>query len=136
MKCMCAKTRRTARRLTRFYEERLRAVNLTAAQFELLSELAGGPGRSQVELAADLGLDQTTLSRNLKTLIANGWVIAASSVEDRRRAVYSLTAAGRATWQVAMPHWQAAHDHLRKAMGGEWQATFALLERLSAALSA
>ncbi len=136
MKCLCAKTRRTARMMSKFYEDRLRPAGLTVAQFELLSELAGRPDRPQTGLAADLGLDQTTLSRNLKAMIGYGWLAAETSAKDKRQARYSLTPAGRETLQQALPRWQQAHNHVQEHLGKDWDEAWVLLDRLAVAVSA
>ncbi|WP_263383261.1 MarR family winged helix-turn-helix transcriptional regulator [Granulicella arctica] len=105
------------------------------AQFELLSELSGRPDRPQGELAEELGLDQTTLSRNLKTMVEHGWIAGSPSVLDRRKALYSLTAEGREMLRLALPHWQEAHDHVQKQMGADWPVVWAMLDRVAVAVS-
>jgi DNA-binding MarR family transcriptional regulator len=136
MKCLCARTRRAARSLTRLYEEHLRAVELTPPQFGLLSVLAERAGLAQTELVEALDLDQTTLSRNLKLLIANKWVKRGRSAEDRRQAVYSITAAGLEVRRAALPHWQRAQAQMRRTLGAEFDAALALLERVAMAAAA
>jgi len=133
MKCLCARTRRAARALTRLYEEHLRAAELTPPQFGLLSVLAERAGLAQIELAEALDLDQTTLSRNLKLLIAKKWVRRGRSAEDRRQVAYSITATGLEVRRAALPHWQRAQEQMRRTLGVEFDAALALLERVAKA---
>ena len=138
MHCLCANTRRAARSLTRFYEEQLRPSGLTPAQFEVLSTLAelsrlDRSGIPQTALAETLGLDQTTLSRNLKSLIGNGWVKRLSSTSDRRQTLYSITSAGFRAHHVALPHWERAQARMQRALGPKFETALALAKDVSAA---
>jgi DNA-binding MarR family transcriptional regulator len=136
MTCICASARRTVRLLSRYYEDRLRPAGVTPAQFELLSELASNPDRPQAALAEDLGLDQTTLSRNLKAMIGCEWVASSAPRKDRRQALYLLTAKGREALRLATPYWQEAHLHVKKHLGDDWQSASSMLDKLASAVSA
>ncbi len=131
MRCYCASARLAARRLTRLYEAELRHAGMNPPQFELMSWLQGRPRVSQTELAEMMDVDQTTLSRNLKLLIGQGWVISDVANNDRRRVEYRLSAEGQRALQRAMPHWQAATDRMRRALGVDAESIGAVLERLT-----
>jgi DNA-binding MarR family transcriptional regulator len=133
VKCFCATTRRAARLLSRYYEDCLRPAGLTPAQFELMETLGRRPELSQVALAEALCLDQTTLSRNLKILIAREWVSTSLSPTDKRQARYGVTAAGKEVWRLAVPHWRAAQEHVERSLGSDWPA---VMERLELTTSA
>jgi DNA-binding MarR family transcriptional regulator len=134
--CLCANLRRSARLLNRYYEKELQPAGLTPAQFELLANLSARPGASHAELAAALGLDQTTLSRNIKILIERNWISRASEAKDLRRAAYTLSENGSEALREAMPHWQRANSHMQEALGADWQAVWSNLERLRSATPA
>ena len=129
MKCLCAITRRAARTLTHYYEEKLRPVGMTPAQFELLYNLFHQPGLAQSALAKAVGADQTTLSRNLKALAEKGWIAAA---KEGRTASYELTVTGKAAWKRALPRWQRAQSEMQAALGPDWERVFETLENLAA----
>jgi DNA-binding MarR family transcriptional regulator len=131
MRCYCASARLAARRLTRFYEAKLRQAGMNPAQFELMSWLRGRSRVSQSELAEMMDVDQTTLSRNLKLLVGQGWVLSDVAKRDRRRVEYRLSPEGRRALQKAMPHWQSATDSMRRAMGVDAENIGAVLERLA-----
>jgi DNA-binding MarR family transcriptional regulator len=133
MRCYCANVRRVARRLTRFYEAELRETGMNPAQFELMANLRGRPRSSQSELAAVLDVDQTTLSRNLKLLIGQGWVSVAASAKDGRRGEYQLTDEGRKTLGRAMPCWERAMRKMKEGLGTEAESVWIALDGLSAA---
>ena len=136
MNCLCLNTRHAARTLTRMYEEHLRPCNLTSPQFGLLSVLTERPGLSQQQLTEMLDLDQTTLSRNLRLLIANKWIKGKRSKEDRRLTCYSVTPAGIEVRKTAAPHWNRAQQHMREALGTDWETAFSVLRRLSSVAAA
>ena len=58
-------------------------------------------------LAGFLGLERTTLSRNLRPLLARGW-LSVEEDEDRRVRIVKITAVGRAAARAALPHWRKA----------------------------
>ena len=130
MKCLCATTRRAARVLTKFYEQSLSRANITPAQFELLGTILGHPEWKQMELAEDLGLDQTTLSRNLNLLIKRKWIRRVLSSKDRRQTAYEVSQQGRVAFQQALPHWKHAQTVMKEQLGGDWQTFFTAVDRL------
>jgi len=107
-------SRLAARRITNFLEERMRAADLSLAQFGLMAQIAAAPDDTLGALALRTGLDQSTLSRNLRGLEAAGLVeIAVAENDQRRRAVW-LTERGARRLQAAIPVWREAHAALAK----------------------
>jgi DNA-binding MarR family transcriptional regulator len=83
-------------------------------------------GFDKGDLRADLlGVERTTLTRNLRPLEAKGWVVGASDRADQRVRRVELTAKGRAAAAKALPAW-------RRAQAG----VGALMERYGVRLSA
>ncbi len=134
MNCLCANTRYAARQLTKIYEEKLKPADLTPAQFELLSMVHYRPHLSQSDLAAALGLDQTTLSRNIRLAVKHSWIKRTESSADARQAGYTLSPKGLAIWEKAFPFWQDAQQHMSEKLGENWQVIFSALEQLNRAL--
>ncbi len=93
LSCALAATRRTARLMTQFYDACLSEAGIEAAQFALLMALDTAKDKGQAALGQMLGMDKTTLSRNLKVLREKGWVESVAGEDARRRSV-SLTAEG------------------------------------------
>lgn len=131
MDCLCLTTRRAARNLTAIYEDELARCGVTPSQFGLLSVLSARPGLSQQHLASAAGLDQTTLSRNLRLLISSGWVTGSRSKTDRRETLYSVTHAGTLRQREAKKIWEQVQKRMKQRLGADWGAAFVLLERLS-----
>lgn len=133
--CALAATRRTARLMTQFYDACLSEVGIEAAQFALLMALDTTHDTGQAALAQMLGMDKTTLSRNLKLLREKGWVESAPGKDARRKNV-SLTAEGKARMREAKPAWRRAGEELRRGMTErEWAAMWASLEAMSGAVA-
>lgn len=125
--CFSANLRRASRSVGRLYGSELRKSGLETTQFTLLAVLARVDEAMQGELAQGLAIDSTTLTRTLGRLEERGWVVSRPG-EDRRERWIRLTTRGRRRYEAALPHWQAAQERLRKALGKEnWSP---LLERL------
>jgi len=107
--CWCLATRRTARRITRLYEERLRPHGLRATQFSILAALALKGPTPVGELAEALGLERTTLTRSAALLERKGW-LSGVRPEDARKHPLLVTPAGRRKLQAALPAWEAAQE--------------------------
>jgi len=67
------------------------------------------------ELADRLGLERTTLSRNMRLLQLKGWVTAKDQ-RDRRIRQMQLTARGRKRAEAALPVWKRADAGAEKVL--------------------
>ena len=123
-------SRRAARRITNFLEQHMQGSGLTLAQFGLMAQIAAAPDDTLGALAERTGLDQSTLSRNLRGLEAAGLVEIAIAGDDQRRRAVWLTEEGARQLETALPVWQAAHAALAQRVDPR------LALRLSAATEA
>jgi len=114
--CTCARLRRTARQATRFYDVALRPVGLRLTQFSILANLERSEGLTVTRLSGLLGLERTTLTRNLKPLDTAGWVEIGKGQDNRSRKV-ALTPRGRAKLAEARPLWRSVEEDFRRAIG-------------------
>jgi DNA-binding MarR family transcriptional regulator len=114
--CLCFAVRRAARAVTQHYERHLRPTGLRATQFTVLVRLAQTGPMPINRLASEMGLERTTLSRNLRPLLAKRW-IAVSEEADRRVHGVAITAKGRAVAREALPAWRKAQASARKKLG-------------------
>ena len=102
-----------------------------ATQFTLLATLERQGELPLTQLAEALVMDRTTLTRNLKPLIARG-LVQDSPEADRRVRRLSLTPAGRAVLAEALPLWQAIQSRFVAGVGRKgWSE---LLDSLAATL--
>ena len=134
--CACATARRAARAVTQLYDQHLRASDIEATQFALLSMLnAIGPS-SQATIGHHFVLDKTTLSRNLTLLRKKGWIETAPSTDGRERR-YVLSKTGRSRMAAAQPAWRRAQEQLRGSMTAkDWDAMWKTFRTLTDAARA
>jgi DNA-binding MarR family transcriptional regulator len=129
--CLCASFRRASRALTQRYDVALRPLNLTITQFTILQALSLAGEVSQRELGEILAMDSTTLTRTLEIMSGHGW-IAKRPGTDRRQRRLSLSPAGRAEFQRALPHWEGAQARLRAELGqGRWEQLNNLIHQVT-----
>jgi DNA-binding MarR family transcriptional regulator len=126
--CTCRRLRRMARLVTQLYDEALSAHDLTIAQFGLMTTIAQHHARQSKDisigaLAHAVGLDPTTLNRNLSTLQREKLVYVRPDRKDRRVRAVALTAAGRERLKNATPAWRAAQADLEGRLGEEAVST-------------
>ena len=115
--CLCLEARRTARHLTQLYDEALRPSGLKVTQFQLLAAVGAAEPVTQQTLVKLMGMDRTTLTRNLALLQRDGLLEIVVGPRDRREHVHRLTAPGRKAVATAMPFWRAIHQKLLEHLG-------------------
>jgi DNA-binding MarR family transcriptional regulator len=119
--CTCFRVRGAARRVTQIYGRHLAPTGLKISQFSLLGFVTAEGPVSIGRLADLLTTDRTTLTRNLRPLLAAGLIERAAS-GDKRRHELVATATGRALLKRALPLWAAAEHDVRAAMGAKLTA--------------
>jgi DNA-binding MarR family transcriptional regulator len=127
--CLCHHARRTARAITRIFDEALAPTGLKANQFTMLAAIGAGDGGSTAAIARLLALDRTTLSRNLKPLRQLGYLTSGGGA-GRRPDTVDLTPTGRQLLNEATPLWQQAQGALTQRLGTGHSG--ALLQNLEA----
>lgn len=136
MGCTHFKTRKLARHLSRHYDAELAKAGLKTTQYSLLTHLIRIGPVAPGELARRMGLDASTLSRNLQPLIDAGLIVREAGVDARSRRL-SITARGEAKQAEARRHWKAAQDAVNRMLGAERVASLhALLDECVAELQA
>lgn len=115
--CTCFHLRRATRRVTQIYDHELAAVGLSLNQYSILRRTRHGP-RALGELADELGMDRTTLSRGLKPLL-EAKLLKEVRGEDARQRLIELSANGRKRLEAAVPHWQRAQRAIDDGFGAE-----------------
>lgn len=90
-------------------------MGLKITQHTLLRGLDRLGSATYNEIAAELSLDKTTISRNIKLLIDAGWV-EVSSDDDARYKLATLSPAGKRVLKEAEPHWRAAQTQVEKEL--------------------
>ena len=113
--CTCFKLRKLTRTMSRLYDQHMASVGLKTTQYSLLANAARA-ALPVAELAELLGMERTTLTRNLKPLLDAGWGVLRPGADSRQRIV-TITDEGRAKVKEAYTAWRAAQTEFETAMG-------------------
>jgi DNA-binding MarR family transcriptional regulator len=120
--CVCTTVRRASRAITRFYDSVVAPSGLRVTQFIVLVAIFRGEGATLGGLANAIGMDRSTLPRNLRPLVGRGWVKMLSAA-DRRRRTLELTKTGERQLARTIPHWTRAQQRILKFVGGaKWDS--------------
>jgi len=128
--CICGNLRRATRVATKLYDDTLKPSGLKLTQFSLLSSLMALGSSTLNELAENMVVDRTTLTRNLEVLEGRGLVITEEG-EDRRERQLRLSEKGIAAVSNAYPLWLTAQSRAMEIVGrANWSAAAPVLHRL------
>lgn len=132
--CTNFKLRQLTRRVSQHCEPFFAASGLKTTQYSLLAHVdVLGPVQPS-QLARRMGLDASTLSRNLQPLLAAGWVELVAG-GDARSSLVQASAAGRAKRAEMKADWKRAQLALNRRLGEERVARLhALLDECLALL--
>lgn len=117
--CTSFKIRSLARQVSQLYDDMLAPCGLRGTQYSLLAHARrprGDTAPTVTELAAVMFTDRTTLTRNLKPLLAAGLVRLESGADARSKNVV-VTPAGEQAWREARELWKRAQARVREIAG-------------------
>lgn len=120
--CLATRVRQLSRIVTRVYDDAMRPLGITASQYTLLAQLAARDAITAVEIGHELDIEKSTLSRNLKRLLALGHISMDPPAGRRGRGLH-LTSKGQAILKDAFPIWQDAQKRAFTVMGAESRNT-------------
>ena len=124
--CFCLASRQAARKITRLYDSLMQGSGVRITQFTILSQLMLRGEMPIGRLAGILGMERTTLSRNLNLLEDNEWV-SVNAGEDPRARLIGITARGRGIVRRGFPYWSKAQAHIGNMLGADGEAALKLL---------
>ena len=133
--CTNIKLRQLMRRVSQLYDAEVGKTGLKGTQYSLLSYVCKlGPIRP-VDLAREMKITPSTLSRNLQPMVAAGW-LTLDPGEDGRSRLVSATEAGRDKRVEAQRRWRVAQEELNAVLGMQRVAALhALLDECSERLA-
>jgi len=111
-----------SRSITVIYDDKLRPFGVTAAQFILLSLISRKP-ITRADIARLQHLERSTLTRNLKSIFAKGWVEEVRDHANGRSRPIALTAAGKNLLLQTEPEWLAAEVEATALLGADAMIT-------------
>jgi DNA-binding MarR family transcriptional regulator len=114
--CTNIKLRQLLRRVARHYDAEVGKTGLKNTQYSLLSYVVKlGPIRPG-DLAREMKIGPSTLTRNLRPLIDAGWLTLGPGPDARSRLV-KATDAGREKRHEAQRRWRVAQEALNRMLG-------------------
>jgi len=114
--CTNLKLRQLMRRVASHYDAEVGKTGLKGTQYSLLSYIVKlGPIRPG-DLAAEMRVSPSTLTRNLRPLVDAG-LIEVSPGADARSRLVSVTPAGREKRQDAQRRWRVAQEGINEMLG-------------------
>ena len=114
--CTNLKLRQLMRRVAQHYDAEVGKTGLKGTQYALLSYVVKqGPIRPG-DLAREMKIGPSTLTRNLRPLIDAGWVTLGPGPDGRSRLIQA-TDAGRDKRQEAQRRWRVAQEAINNTLG-------------------
>src|SRR6266566_10060554 len=124
--CFCLASRQAARKITRLYDRTMQASEIRVTQFTILAQLMLRGEMPIGKLASILGMERTTLTRNLTLLEQQKW-ISIKAGDDPRSRMIGITAQGRGMVRRGFPYWSKAQAKVGKMLGADGQAALKVL---------
>jgi DNA-binding MarR family transcriptional regulator len=131
---VCFNLRSATRAVTRFFDAEVRRLGIRPTQTPILGALAARDGWSMAELSEWLGMERTTLLRNLRPLQRDGLVVAKGGGRGGLVEL-GITGKGRKALAKMLPAWRTAQDNVVATLGKErWTGIIRDLEAVAAKL--
>ena len=125
--CYCTNMRRSTNIISSFYDSALKKAELTVAQYYLLMNLSRLESANITHWAEHVGLDRSTMVRNIKPLLDRGLI---ESTEGHGK-TFTLSSKGKQILDLAIPLWQNAQKQIEEVLGkDDIDAIFRICEKL------
>jgi len=133
--CVCFNLRWVTRAVTQFYDAEMRRHGIRPTQATILTSLNAKESWNMAELSDWLGMERTTLVRNLRPLQRDGLVKAVGGGRGNRVEL-AITAKGRKQIEKLTPAWKSAQSAVVKTLGEKrWSDILTDLETAALALN-
>ena len=114
--CLALYLRKANRVVTQIYDHTMSHHGIKVTQFSILRAVSYLGETTNRTLQEALVLDQTTLSRNLKPLLRDGYLQAREG-SDRREKLIELTDAGKTLFKEARKDWRKCQQSVARELG-------------------
>ena len=133
--CVCFNLRWVTRAVTQFYDAEMRRHGIRPTQGPILESLKTKDSWNMAELSDWLGMERTTLVRNLRPLQRDG-LVRVSGGGRGRLVELAITAKGRKQIEKLAPAWKSAQRAAVKTLGEKrWSAILSDVETAALALN-
>jgi DNA-binding MarR family transcriptional regulator len=127
--CVSFALRRASRALTQLYDRALKPQGIRVTQLPILLAARGAEPVLLGQLAERLGMERTTLVRNVRPLVRRG-LVEQSSTGASGRTTLKTTPAGTALLERAYPAWRKVQGRVLEGVGpSAWSQTLLALRR-------
>jgi len=117
--CLLSAARKLSRIITSVYDEELRRYDIKGSQLNLLVVIAKtGPIRRSA-IGRHAAIDQSTLTRNLAVMAANGWIEEVTAETDGRGNPLRITKDGQRLIEDVAPAWRRAQTRAGQLLGAD-----------------
>ena len=124
--CYCTNLRRSANIISDFYDASLKGAGLTIAQYYLLINLSRLGSANITHWAEHVGLDRSTMVRNIKLLQTRDLV----KITEGHGKVFILSSEGKRVLELTIPLWQRAQERIEDILGkDDIEAVFRISEK-------
>jgi DNA-binding MarR family transcriptional regulator len=106
------RARRLSKAVTEIYDDKLQPFGVSAVQFSLLEAIGRMQPTTRAEIARKQELDKSTLTRDLKSTLSDGWVEEVREGANGRSRPIALTKTGKQLLLDAEPAWHAAQEEV------------------------
>jgi DNA-binding MarR family transcriptional regulator len=132
--CTCFNLRRVTRVITQCFDAELRKYGIRVTQTPILSALQARSGWGMAELSDWLGMERTTLVRNLRPLQREG-LVEISGGGRGGHVELAITVKGRAALSQMLPGWRLAQQKVVATLGEQrWSTILGDLEQAATKL--
>lgn len=114
--CYCTNLRRSANSITEYYNRYFNDLNLTVAQYYIIVNLSRLKNANSSDLSKRIGLERSTLVRNIQGLIKKGLIEEGGEGKGHQ---FKLTKKGEKVLKNAKTKWKNAQDKMKKFLGEE-----------------
>jgi DNA-binding MarR family transcriptional regulator len=133
--CVCFNLRWVTRAVTQFFDAEIRRHGIRPTQTPILGALQARSGLGMAELSDWLGMERTTLVRNLRPLQRDGLVRITGGGRGGKVEL-AITEKGRRALAKMLPAWRAAQEKVVETLGAQrWSAIITDLEQAALKLS-
>jgi len=116
--CSSFKLRQLSRRVSQHFDHIVGVAGLKTTQYSLLSHVMRLQPVRPGDLAAEMEMDASTLTRNLQPLVKQGW-LAVGAGDDGRSRFVTLTNLGREKRAEAQREWKRAQLAFNEQIGAD-----------------
>lgn len=114
--CIADKIRLLNRVITKLYDDALSPVGITTSQMNILVVVAKYGEATPGEVGEWLHMEKSTVSRNSRRLVSNGWLELVPEARGRRHRL-RLTPEGVEVLDSGLPLWEQAQSKAKSMLG-------------------